>query len=56
MQKTVRLNFDFPRKEHMALKIILASKGVTFTQFATELLMKELEAHKSNCAHQGKIV
>lgn len=43
MKDTVRLNFEFPKKDYPYLKMLCAQKGVSFRDFATELLIKAIE-------------
>lgn len=46
MKSTVRLNFDFPRSEYPYLKLICAEKGMSLKEFATNLLLKEIEKYE----------
>ena len=46
MKNTVRVNFDFPKKEYTYLKMLCAEKGVTIKDFATELLCAEIEDYE----------
>jgi len=46
MKDTVRLNFEFPRKEYPYLKMMLARKGVSFKDFAIQLILKEIEEYE----------
>ena len=46
MKSTVRLNFEFPRKEYPHLKMICAEKGVTFREFASELILQAIEEYE----------
>lgn len=46
MKDTVRLNFEFPRAEYPYLKLMCAEKGVSFREFATELLMNTIEEYE----------
>ncbi len=46
MKDTVRLNFEFPRKDYPYLKMLCAEKGISFRQFATELMLHALEEHE----------
>lgn len=46
MKDTVRLNFDFPRSEYPYLKLICAEMGISFKEFATELLLKTIEEYE----------
>lgn len=45
---TVRLNFDFPRKHYPYVKLLCAEKNLTFREFATRLLIKELEEYEDS--------
>lgn len=40
---TVRLNFEFPKKEYPYLKLLCAKKGISLRELATELLIKAIE-------------
>jgi hypothetical protein len=46
MKDTVRLNFDFPRKYYPYLKMLCATKGLSFKDFASELLIKQIEEYE----------
>lgn len=46
MKNTVRLNFEFPRKEYPYLKLLCAKKGVSFKEFTAELLLKAIEEYE----------
>ena len=46
MKETVRLNFEFPRSEYPYLKLMCAEKGISFREFATELLMNTIEEYE----------
>jgi len=46
VKRTVRLNFEFPREEYPYLKMMCADMGVSFKDFATDLLMKEIEDYE----------
>lgn len=46
MKNTVRINFDFPRKHYPYLKMLCAKKGISMKEFATKLLIKELEEYE----------
>lgn len=46
MKRTVRLNFEFPRKEYPYLKLICAERGITFREFATQLIVNEIEEYE----------
>lgn len=46
MKETVRLNFEFPREEYPYLKMLCALRGISFKEFATELLMKAIEEYE----------
>lgn len=48
MKNTVRLNFEFPREEYPYLKMLCAEKGLSFKEFATELLLKEIEEYEDH--------
>ena len=46
MKNTVRLNFEFPKEEYPYLKMLCAEKGVSFKDFATDLLLKAIEEYE----------
>jgi len=46
MKETIRLNFEFPRSEYPYLKLICAEKGVSFKEFATELILSTIEEYE----------
>jgi len=46
MKETVRLNFEFPREEYPYLKMLCAQKGISFKEFATELLIRAIEEYE----------
>ncbi|MCH9626931.1 MAG: hypothetical protein S4CHLAM2_05630 [Chlamydiales bacterium] len=46
MKDTVRLNFEFPREEYPYLKMLCAQRGVSFKEFATELLLHALDEYE----------
>ncbi len=46
MKNTVRLNFEFPREHYPYLKMVCAKKGLSLKDFATELLVKEIEEYE----------
>ena len=48
MKDTVRLNFEFPRKEYPYLKMMLAKRGVSLKDFAIELILKEIEEYEDS--------
>ncbi|HEX4839842.1 MAG TPA: hypothetical protein VFU89_05325 [Rhabdochlamydiaceae bacterium] len=48
MKNTVRLNFEFPREEYPYLKMLCAEKGLSFKEFATELLLKAIEEYEDH--------
>lgn len=52
MKNTVRLNFDFPRKEYPYLKMLCAKKGISLREFATELLIKAIEESEDEMLSQ----
>ena len=41
--KSVRINFDFPREEYARLKMICAREGISMRGFISELIRKALE-------------
>lgn len=43
MKDTVRLNFEFPRKYYPYLKMILAGKGLSLKEFASNILIEAIE-------------
>jgi hypothetical protein len=43
MKDTVRINFEFPRSYYPFLKMILAGKGVSLKDFASEVLIEAIE-------------
>ena len=46
MKDTVRLNFEFPMSEYPYLKLMRVEKGISFREFATELLMNTIEEYE----------
>ncbi|MBA2727117.1 MAG: hypothetical protein H0U49_02975 [Parachlamydiaceae bacterium] len=46
MKDNVRLNFEFPRKHYPYLKMFLAEKQVSFREYASNLLIKEMEQYE----------
>jgi hypothetical protein len=48
MKNTVRLNFEFPKREYPYLKMLCAEKGISFREFATELLLKAIEEYEDH--------
>jgi predicted DNA-binding protein len=46
MRNTVRLNFEFPREDYPYLKMLCAAKGMSFREFATELLRNAIEEYE----------
>ena len=46
MKNTVRLNFEFPRKEYPQLRLLCAEKGISFKEFATDLVLKAMEEYE----------
>ncbi len=46
MKNTVRLNFEFPKNEYPYLKLLCAEKGLSFKDFATELLLKAIAEYE----------
>lgn len=48
----IRLNFDFPRKEYPHLKMLCGKKGVSFKEFATEVLIKAIEEYEDHALVQ----
>lgn len=46
MKDTVRLNFEFPKKDLPYLKMLLAKKGVSLKAFATEMILKAIEEYE----------
>lgn len=46
MKDTVRVNFDFPREHYPYLKLLCAKKGVSLRDFASELLIRELDEYE----------
>ncbi|NGX61212.1 MAG: hypothetical protein K940chlam9_00695 [Chlamydiae bacterium] len=49
---TIRLNFEFPRKEYPYLKMLCAQKGMSFKKVATEALMKMIEDYEEEVLAQ----
>ena len=43
MKETVRLNFEFPRKYYPYLKMVIARKGKSLKDFASEILIEAIE-------------
>lgn len=43
MKETVRINFEFPKKDYPYLKMLCAQRGVSLRDFASELLLKAIE-------------
>ena len=52
MKDDIRLNFDFPRSDYPALKMLLAMKGITLKEFATELFMKAIKEAEGEMVQQ----
>lgn len=48
MRDTVRLNFEFPRKEYPYLKMLCAEKDISLREFATDLLLRALEDYEDH--------
>lgn len=48
MKNTVRLNFEFPRKEYPYLKMLCAEKGLSLKEFATDLIIKAIEEYEDH--------
>ncbi len=46
MKNSVRLNFEFPREHYPYLKLFLAEKHVSFREYASNLLVRELEQYE----------
>lgn len=46
MKKTVRLNFEFPRKYFPYLKLLCAKKRQSLKDLASELLIREIEEYE----------
>lgn len=46
MKSTVRLNFEFPRREYPYLKMLCAEEGISLKEFATSLILKALEEYE----------
>lgn len=46
MKDTIRLNFEFPREEYPYLKMLCAQRGISFKEFATELLIRAIEEYE----------
>lgn len=46
MSNTIRLNFEFPKDEYPYLKMLLAQKGISLKEFATDLLLKAIEEYE----------
>lgn len=42
-KETVRINFEFPKKHYPYLKMVCAKNGVSLKDFATNLLIREIE-------------
>lgn len=40
---TIRINFEFPKKDHPYLKLLCAKKGISIRELATELLLQAIE-------------
>ena len=51
-EETVRLNFEFPKKEYPYLKLICAEQGVSFKEFATVMLLKAIEEYEDKMLTQ----
>lgn len=43
MKNTVRLNFEFPKEHYPYLKLLCAKKGKSLKDFASDLLIREIE-------------
>lgn len=52
MKETVRLNFDFPREDYPYLKMLCAEKGISFRQFATEIIIRSIEDYEDEILAQ----
>jgi hypothetical protein len=46
MKNTVRLNFEFPKEHYPYLKLVCAQKGQSLKDFASELLIREIEKYE----------
>jgi len=46
MKDTVRLNFEFPREHYPYLKMLCAQKGLSLKDFASALLIREIEEYE----------
>lgn len=46
MKNTVRLNFEFPRDHYPYLRMMCAQKGLSLKDFATQLIIKEIEEYE----------
>lgn len=42
-KSTVRLNFEFPREGYPQIKLMCAELGISFREFATNLMFKAIE-------------
>ncbi|MBS4168133.1 hypothetical protein [Parachlamydia sp. AcF125] len=48
MKNTVRLNFEFPREHYPYLKMLCAKKGQSLKDFASDLLIREIEEYEDH--------
>lgn len=48
MKNTVRLNFEFPRKQYPYLKMLCAVKGLSLKEFATDLIIRAIEEYEDH--------
>lgn len=48
MKNTIRINFEFPKKEYPFLKMMCAERGVSLREFATELLVQAIEEYEDH--------
>jgi hypothetical protein len=46
MKNTVRINFEFPREHYPYLKLLCAKKGQSLRDFASDLLIREIEEYE----------
>jgi hypothetical protein len=46
MKNTVRLNFDFPKEHYPYLKMMCAQKGLSLKDYASDLLIREIEEYE----------
>jgi hypothetical protein len=42
-EETVRINFEFPKKEYPYLKMLCAKKEISLKDFATDLILNAIE-------------